>query len=95
MSREKNSAGFISALRMEQRKETYMKTIIRPTSIGTTVVFTALLVLGHHELPSTEPDMNVMLSQESEHVDQTMSAVYHYATVWQDSVAVGIDPKRS
>ena len=57
---------------MEQRKETYMKTIIRPTSIGTTVVFTALLVLGHHELPSTEPDMNVMLSQESEHVDQTI-----------------------
>jgi hypothetical protein len=33
--------------------------------------------------------MNVMLAQESEHIDQTMSAVYHYATVWQDSVAVG------
>ena len=70
-----------------------MKTIIRPISIGTAVVFTALVAFGHRELPSTEPDMHFILTQESEHIDQTLSAVYHYATVWQDSVAVGNDPK--
>jgi hypothetical protein len=72
-----------------------MKTIIRPTSIGAAVAFTALVVLGHPEPPSTEPGMNVMLTQESEHIDQTMSAVYHYATVCQDSGAVGNDPKQT